>query len=283
MGRAVKPNLLIGAVTLAAAVLLPASAQAATTKPRAANGKVCTIVGTAKNDRLVGRPGADVLCGLGGNDVLVGGAGDDVLDGGTGDDTLTGGSGRDTLYGESGDDTVRGEDGDDRLSGGDGDDDLDGGRGADRISSGRGRDRCRIRSEDVSPADACVDDKQAQLLLDTAEWQEGGGGGQRIELTVRATDDRSGVKSVDAVVQGPEGTIVLTGTRHGSGSRNESSWRLRGKVPAGGEWRLQVLTVADRAGHLTHYWGDAEGAYTTDLAGVTGSLSGPGPFTVRAG
>jgi uncharacterized repeat protein (TIGR01451 family) len=66
----------------------------------------CTLIGTARADRLVGTPGADVLCGLGGNDVLAGLDGDDVLYGGSGKDTLRGGSGDDKLVGESGKDTV---------------------------------------------------------------------------------------------------------------------------------------------------------------------------------
>ena len=65
--------------------------------------KGCTIVGTPRNDILVGR-GHDVVCGGGGNDRLVG-VGNDVLIGGTGNDQLScAGSCR--LYGGAGTDTL---------------------------------------------------------------------------------------------------------------------------------------------------------------------------------
>jgi Ca2+-binding RTX toxin-like protein len=101
----------------------------------------CTIVGTARGDRLRGTSGPDVICGHGGNDVIRGGRGDDVLIGGGGRDRLYGGLGADRLAGGSGNDVLRGESGNDRLHGGLGGDRLDGGAGNDRLRGGLGRDR----------------------------------------------------------------------------------------------------------------------------------------------
>ncbi|MEV6634950.1 hypothetical protein AB0M54_29805 [Actinoplanes sp. NPDC051470] len=78
----------------------------AVSRPTAATGKACTIVGTVRNDRLVGTSGADVICGLGGNDTLDGRGGNDTLDGGAGGDTLLGGAGSDRLVGGAGTDRV---------------------------------------------------------------------------------------------------------------------------------------------------------------------------------
>lgn len=51
------------------------------------SGKVCTLVGTSRDDIIKGTTSADVLCGQGGDDRLIGLAGNDVLDGGEGSDT----------------------------------------------------------------------------------------------------------------------------------------------------------------------------------------------------
>lgn len=72
---------------------------------------VCTRIGTAGTDRLLGTPRRDVLCGLGGADVLDGRGGPDRLYGGDGDDRLVGGSGRDVVAADPGCDVVRIRDG----------------------------------------------------------------------------------------------------------------------------------------------------------------------------
>ena len=100
----------------------------------------CTIVGTARRDRLVGTSGDDVICGLGGRDVIRGLGGDDVIVGGGGDDTIRGGDGADVLWGGSGADDLYGEGGADRLWGGPGADSVQGGMGADRLFGGAGPD-----------------------------------------------------------------------------------------------------------------------------------------------
>ncbi len=122
---------LVGSVTTAA----PASSAV-----RAANGAICTNVGTSGADTLTGTAGRDVICGLGGNDRLSGAGGDDVLDGGSGADSLAGGVGHDVLLGGLGSDVLGGADGNDRLLGGDGRDRILGGNGNDSVSGGASGD-----------------------------------------------------------------------------------------------------------------------------------------------
>jgi uncharacterized repeat protein (TIGR01451 family) len=90
---------------------------------------VCTVSGTAGNDRLTGTSGDDVICGLGGND------------------RISGRGGNDTLKGNSGNDRLRGQGGKDRLRGGSGRDRLAGGGGRDRLAGGGGRDRCNRKGD----------------------------------------------------------------------------------------------------------------------------------------
>ncbi|MEV7623815.1 calcium-binding protein [Actinoplanes sp. NPDC089786] len=105
----------VAAAAIGAALLATAPAHAAA-RPKAVTGAVCTIVGTAGNDKLVGTSRADIICGGGGNDTLTGGSGNDVLDGGTGNDTINGGAGSDMLAGGSGRDTLTGSTGADTVT-----------------------------------------------------------------------------------------------------------------------------------------------------------------------
>ncbi len=118
-------------------------------KPKAFNGKTCTIVGTSKNDKLTGTSKADVICGLGGKDTINGlggadtidgGAGSDILSGGTGNDVIDGGAGTDIVNGENGNDVLTGDAGNDSLNGGSGNDILQGETGADVFAGGAGKD-----------------------------------------------------------------------------------------------------------------------------------------------
>jgi Ca2+-binding RTX toxin-like protein len=100
----------------------------------AASGKRtarCTIVGTARSDRLRGTSKKDVICGLGGNDRIQARGGNDVVVGGPGRDTLNGNKGRDRLYGNGGNDKLVSRD---RKIG----EPLDGGTGRDRATADRG-------------------------------------------------------------------------------------------------------------------------------------------------
>jgi Ca2+-binding RTX toxin-like protein len=91
----------------------------------------CTIVGTARADRLRGTSKKDVICGLGGNDRIQGRGGADVIVGGPGRDKINGNRGRDRLYGNGGNDRLVSRD---RNIG----EPLDGGSGRDKASVDRG-------------------------------------------------------------------------------------------------------------------------------------------------
>jgi Ca2+-binding RTX toxin-like protein len=119
---------LLTATCLALAISPGAQAKS---KPKAFNGKTCTIVGTNKNDKLTGTSKADVICGLGGKDTINGLGGNDTIDGGTGNDVLSGGIGNDLIDGGAGNDT---------LNGGVGNDSLQGETGADVFAGGAGSD-----------------------------------------------------------------------------------------------------------------------------------------------
>ncbi len=71
-------------------------------------GQIVTLMGSDKDDVLVGTSGADVMDGRSGNDTLNGMGGDDFLCGNDGNDILNGGSGADFLYGGKDDDTLNG-------------------------------------------------------------------------------------------------------------------------------------------------------------------------------
>jgi Ca2+-binding RTX toxin-like protein len=91
-------------------------------KPKAFNGKTCTIIGTSKSEKLRGTKKADVICGLGGNDTISGLGGNDTLDGGAGNDSIDGGDGNDSMNGGAGSDILRGGNGADKIAGGPGTD-----------------------------------------------------------------------------------------------------------------------------------------------------------------
>jgi hypothetical protein len=107
------------------------------------SGKVATLVGTRRRDRLRGTRRRDVIAALGGNDVIHGLRGNDIVCGGAGNDTIRGGPGNDLLRGERGRDRLLGESGRDRLLGGPDRDRLFGGPGRDRLLGGPGRDLLR--------------------------------------------------------------------------------------------------------------------------------------------
>ncbi|MGK9237338.1 hypothetical protein KXS07_36950, partial [Inquilinus limosus] len=92
------------------------------------------VIGSTRNDLLVGDGDANQLEGENGDDTLRGGAGADVLLGGLGNDVLEGGDGGDVLAGGSGWNTLLGGAGDDIVHGGAGLDGIDGGGGMDTVS-----------------------------------------------------------------------------------------------------------------------------------------------------
>jgi hypothetical protein len=94
-------------------------------------GRIATMVGTPRADRIDGSDGPDVIMGLGGADLILGNGGDDVICAGPnqarlvpygphidGRDHVEGGAGDDLLVGGPGIDFLRGGKGDDRIYGG---------------------------------------------------------------------------------------------------------------------------------------------------------------------
>ena len=107
------------------------------------NGKVATLVGTRRANRLIGTPRRDVIIGLGGADRISGRGGNDLICATTGNDRVVGGPGRDLIQGGKNKDRVHGGAGPDLVKGGDGVDAVFGESGKDRLRGGRGRDRLR--------------------------------------------------------------------------------------------------------------------------------------------
>jgi hypothetical protein len=134
------PTRFTALITASCLVLAVAPSAQAKAKPKAFNGKTCTIVGTSKSEKLTGTPKADVICGLGGNDTINGLGGNDTIDGGAGNDILSGGVGNDAIDGGTGNDTAKGENGNDVLTGDAGNDSLNGGAGNDTLQGETGAD-----------------------------------------------------------------------------------------------------------------------------------------------
>ena len=87
-------------------------------EPPECRGKVATIVGSNRNDKLVGTHYADVIAALDGNDKVKGDRGNDIVCGGEGNDFANGGQGEDELFGEEDKDRLIGAEGPDLLDGG---------------------------------------------------------------------------------------------------------------------------------------------------------------------
>lgn len=81
-------------------------------------GRLATIVGTARGDRLTGTSGRDVIHGRGGDDFIRGLAGNDLLCGGGGGDLVVGNEGRDRLHGGAAPDGLQPGAGNDVVVGG---------------------------------------------------------------------------------------------------------------------------------------------------------------------
>jgi Ca2+-binding RTX toxin-like protein len=77
-------------------------------EPPKCKGKLATIVGSTKKDKLKGSKFADVIHTLGGKDRVNAKRGKDIVCGGKGKDKLKGGGGRDKLFGQGGRDKLDG-------------------------------------------------------------------------------------------------------------------------------------------------------------------------------
>lgn len=197
------PILLIASAT--ATMSLAQSATAAFTS----TGIECTILGTAKPDRLVGTEGPDVICGLGGGDVLSGGGGDDIIDGGRGKDRLSGDAGADLLLGGQGADEFLGGEGSDTASYADHSDgvvaDLDG--VADDGTS-RERDRIGIDVENLaggSGPDRLTGDARVNTVI-------GGSGSDRLDTGGVSTTARQSALTPSELPATATGDAVFGGS-----------------------------------------------------------------------
>jgi Ca2+-binding RTX toxin-like protein len=99
-----------------------------------------TIVGTARDELILGTPGSNYIKGDQGNDSLYAGPDDDTLFGGEGNDLLVGSLGNNVLYGNEGDDLIYGGGGSNVLFGNQGNDWLVGGPGNDTLYGGQDND-----------------------------------------------------------------------------------------------------------------------------------------------
>ncbi len=103
-------------------------------------GKVPTLAGTSKDDKLGGTAKADVIWTGPGKDQIKGNKGKDTICADTGNDNVVAGPGNDIALGGTGADRLSGNKGKDVLSGNKGKDTLLGGPGKDKLKGGPGKD-----------------------------------------------------------------------------------------------------------------------------------------------
>lgn len=98
----------------------------------------CRVLGTPRDDDLLGTDSRDLIFGFAGNDRLRADTefvnyGSNELHGGAGNDRLLGGTGPDALFGDGGDDTIEGGYGPDTIYGGPGRDTIRAEKGGDTV------------------------------------------------------------------------------------------------------------------------------------------------------
>jgi Ca2+-binding RTX toxin-like protein len=188
-------------ITLATSLVLSlavAPSVQANAKPKAFNGKTCTIVGTSKGDKLTGTPKADVICGLGGNDTISGAGGNDTIDGGAGNDKLSGGDGNDAIDGGAGNDLISGQKGNDALTGDNGNDSLNGGDGSDTLQGETGAD---VFIGGAGADTAVYSEKTKNLTLDIDNKADDG-----------IANEKDNIKSDVENITGGKGNDTITGS-----------------------------------------------------------------------
>jgi Ca2+-binding RTX toxin-like protein len=158
--RALRSKSSLSSVVVVLLVAIPLVATSTASAAPRCLGRVATIVGTDRDDALVGTPGPDVIVsgdgiddidGRGGDDRICSGGRPDFVEGGAGDDRIRAGGGGDSVFGAGGDDRIWGQAasvealfggrGNDRIFGGNGSfDSLIGGPGDDLLDGGPGQD-----------------------------------------------------------------------------------------------------------------------------------------------
>jgi Ca2+-binding RTX toxin-like protein len=232
------------------------------------------IVGSSSNDTLTGSAAANTLTGGPGSDTLNGGPGSDTLNGGPGSDTLNGGAGNDQIKGSDGDDSLIGGDGNDALfgelgrdglAGGAGNDALDGGPNSDNLDGGSGSNTCTFSSEDIvsSSCDSTAPVLESMSLSRSSVNTSTGA--QTITVTVRLTDDLTGVAG-DGYSSSPSqvtftnaatGQIVYamfqSDVQLSSGTRTDGVYTYTMTVPYGaahGAWDVSSFLLVDQVGNM---------------------------------
>jgi hypothetical protein len=246
-------------LAVAALVLLASAAVSFPAEAKPANKRKCTVVGTAKADKLRGTKKVDVICGRGGADLIQGRAGNDVLIGGPGSDSLNGGPG------------------DDELLGGPGNDQLVGGPGVDALTDSSGFNFCMEIEGQVqcitfpfppgqgpptppeprdcepgewAPSTNCVDvlPPEVDYIEVSPDSQEVDGSEQEVVIWVQADDDNSELGSGTGQVRRPDGSTTAVPLQVWGGNA------LRGTVPLGtdpdrGVYELTSVAVEDDVGN----------------------------------
>lgn len=184
------------------------------------------------------------LTGGSGDDVLTGSATSNLLDGGMGADTLSGGGGADALYGAEQNDV------------------LDGGAGADYLDGGAGINSCAINLGEGDTADLTCDSSGPVLRavsvnptsVDTSADSAG------VEVTMRVTDDLSGVTRIACQFTGPSGALLGAAGSDAdllrtSGTALDGTYVIGAILPrysAQGRWVLTYCVLFD----VAHNWSE---------------------------
>jgi Ca2+-binding RTX toxin-like protein len=177
-------------------------------KPKAFNGKTCTIVGTSKSEKLNGTSKADVICGLGGNDTINGLSGTDTIDGGTGNDILSGGENNDAIDGGTGNDTINGGNGNDSLTGDSGNDSLLGGAGNDALQGETGAD---VFSGGTGTDTAKYSEKTTALTIDIDSNADDGASGEKDNIKTDV-ENIAGGSGNDTITGSPAANAITGGS-----------------------------------------------------------------------
>jgi hypothetical protein len=277
-----------------------------------------SVRGGAGNDALTGGTGNDILTGGAGSDTFHAGPGMDTvsyldhsspvtadlngavgdgstgendtvsgdvenLTGGTGNDTLTGDAATNVIDGGAGDDSLGGGAGNDTLTGGDGDDSLDGGPGVDRLDGGAGLNDCVADSSDIEMGQSCSD--VAPPEMDPASFSWAGptavdnATATTVAVRLRASDDRSGVKTVMAWLSGPGGTrLIGSAGAPVTGTPTNGTWAVAINLPEGasaGEWRLTYVCAIDGLSHRSCFSRDDQGVFHLVHTAYANDSNGP--------
>jgi Ca2+-binding RTX toxin-like protein len=224
----------IALVTSLALSLAVAPSVQAKAKPKAFNGKTCTIVGTSKSEKLTGTSKADVICGLGGNDTINGSGGNDTIDGGVGNDVLSGGDGNDAIDGGTGNDTVNGQNGNDVLTGDTGNDSLNGGAGNDSMQGETGAD---VFTGGAGTDTAKYSEKTTGLTLDIDNAADDGISGEKDNIKTdvenltggSGNDIITGSAVANALVGGAGSDTISGGAGNDSLDGGQNSDTLNGE------------------------------------------------------